>query len=65
MINELNELFEELKKNEFKTVSFESSESGHFCTGANLKERLKMNEDDIEEFVKRLRSTFQKIYSLD
>ena len=65
MIKELNEVIDEVKLSSYRSVSFESSESGHFCTGANLKERLAMKEDEIEDFVSHLRNTFERIHKLD
>ena len=66
MVDELNDVVASLKNNlKIKTVSFESAEKGHFCTGANLKERIGMKEKDIEKFVTNLRATFQRIYSMD
>lgn len=40
------------------------AEGGHFCAGADLKERQQIPPDQVEEVVDRIRSTFQRIYEL-
>lgn len=53
-------------KNDPKTKSLfiKSSTPKTFCTGANLKERLKMTPCEIKKFVTRLRNCFHSISKL-
>jgi methylglutaconyl-CoA hydratase len=44
--------------NNIRAVILMSKLPGFFCAGADLKERASMNEEEIEEFVHTLRSTF-------
>lgn len=37
---------------------------GVFCAGANLKERIKMNEQEVGNFVTKLRETFHGLSNL-
>ncbi|GAB1737225.1 hypothetical protein NU219Hw_g1156t1 [Hortaea werneckii] len=42
-----------------------ASESDHaFCAGADLKERLDMSQDEVNEFLQKLRSTFTRLSTL-
>ena len=59
MIKEINSVIDNLKTDkEIRMMTFESSESGHFCTGANLKEWIKMSEEETRNFVLNLRNVF-------
>jgi methylglutaconyl-CoA hydratase len=61
-------LLDNLKKNidfvnkdsNIRAVILMSKEAGYFCAGADLKEREKMNEQEVENLVHDLRWTFQK-----
>jgi methylglutaconyl-CoA hydratase len=51
---------------DINSIVFMSNSEGFFCTGADLKERLQMkNEQEIEEFVGNLRALFNRIYHLE
>jgi methylglutaconyl-CoA hydratase len=43
---------------EIRVVLLMSNQAGYFCTGADLKERATMSENEVELFVDELRTTF-------
>lgn len=47
--------------NRIRCVIVRSLIPGTFCAGADLKERLKMSEQEVEPTVARLRKTFQDL----
>ncbi|CAH0719699.1 unnamed protein product, partial [Brenthis ino] len=61
-MKEVNQLIREDTK--ISVVVLHSLVRGIFCAGANLKERLKMNDDEVANFVRGLRNTFIEIEDL-
>ncbi|XP_046979122.1 enoyl-CoA hydratase domain-containing protein 2, mitochondrial [Vanessa cardui] len=61
-MREVNQLIREDTK--ISVVILHSLVPGIFCAGANLKERLKMNDDEVATFVRGLRNTFIEIEDL-
>ncbi|CAK1546883.1 unnamed protein product [Leptosia nina] len=55
-MREVNSILKEDKK--ISVVILHSLVPGIFCAGANLKERFKMNDDEVASFVRGLRQTF-------
>lgn len=49
---------------DIRVVILMSNQPGYFCTGADLKERAIMSENEVELFVNELRTTFQKFSEL-
>ncbi|XP_074007624.1 enoyl-CoA hydratase domain-containing protein 2, mitochondrial isoform X2 [Numenius arquata] len=63
-VNELFSALEQLRFDEkVRVVVFKSEVQGVFCAGADLKERAKMDDAEVEHFVKRLRSLMDEIAS--
>lgn len=63
LVNRLSENIEKLKTvSDLRVLVLASKVKGVFCAGADLKERLKMNESDIDPFVAKLRSIAYEIY---
>ena len=46
-------------------VILRSGTPGMFCAGADLKERKTMNEDEVKTFVRKLRSTFTMLETME
>ncbi|XP_026486657.1 enoyl-CoA hydratase domain-containing protein 2, mitochondrial [Vanessa tameamea] len=61
-MREVNQLIREDTK--ISVVILHSLVPGIFCAGANLKERFKMNDDEVATFVRGLRNTFIEIEDL-
>ncbi|XP_045772193.1 enoyl-CoA hydratase domain-containing protein 2, mitochondrial isoform X2 [Maniola jurtina] len=61
-MKEVNQLIREDTK--ISVVVLHSLVKGIFCAGANLKERFKMNDDEVATFVRTLRNTFIEIEDL-
>ncbi|PZC72531.1 enoyl-CoA hydratase domain-containing protein 2, mitochondrial [Helicoverpa armigera] len=61
-MREVNQLIREDTK--VSVVILHSMVPGIFCAGANLKERFKMADDEVANFVKGLRGTFIEIEDL-
>ncbi|CAH2238610.1 jg1416 [Pararge aegeria aegeria] len=61
-MKEVNKLIREDTK--ISVVILHSLVKGIFCAGANLKERFKMNDDEVATFVRTLRNTFIEIEDL-
>ncbi|KAL2301924.1 hypothetical protein Nmel_011325 [Mimus melanotis] len=61
----VNELFSALDQLRFdeqvRVVVFKSQVKGVFCAGADLKERAKMDDAEVGEFVRRLRNLMDEI----
>lgn len=53
-----------VKDNTIRAAVLQSSEPGHFCSGADLKERLDMTADQIELIVFNLRRIFNDVMNL-
>ena len=65
MIDSLKSHITQVNSNHYiRAVILMSQEPGYFCSGADLKERQRMNEKQTEEFVKELRETFQLLSEL-
>ena len=67
MIAELNsalEIIENQIGEKMIRIVIIDAEGGHFCAGADLKERRQIPSDQVEEVVDRIRSTFRRIYQL-
>ena len=65
MLLEMNDLLDQMKADKTTSaVILASSKEGMFCSGADLKERLTYTNEQTEETVKGLRSTFHKFYTL-
>jgi methylglutaconyl-CoA hydratase len=47
-----------------RAVVLKSSQEGHFCAGADLKERLNKSSEDIELIVANLRRVFNDIRNI-
>jgi len=63
LINSLSDNVEKLKSvKDLKVLILASKVKGAFCAGADLKERLRMDEKDIDPFVVHLRSVAYQIY---
>ncbi|XP_069719264.1 enoyl-CoA hydratase domain-containing protein 2, mitochondrial isoform X2 [Phaenicophaeus curvirostris] len=63
-VNELFSALEQLRFDEkVRVVVFKSEVKGVFCAGADLKERAKMDDAEVEHFVKRLRNLMDEIAS--
>ncbi len=45
-----------------RSVILMSAQSGMFCAGADLKERLQYTDEQTEATVRNLRSTFHRVY---
>jgi len=62
MLAEFNEAVANVSSNkDARVVIISSSVPKVFCAGADLKERAKMSEDQIPEFVAKLRGSFQLV----
>ncbi|XP_028032317.1 enoyl-CoA hydratase domain-containing protein 2, mitochondrial [Bombyx mandarina] len=61
-MREVNQIIREDTK--LSVVIFHSMVPGIFCAGANLKERLKMSDEEVAKFVRGLRETFIEIEDL-
>ncbi|XP_069358904.1 methylglutaconyl-CoA hydratase, mitochondrial isoform X2 [Maniola hyperantus] len=61
-MKEVNQLIREDTK--ISVVVLHSLVQGIFCAGANLKERFKMNDDEVATFVRTLRNTLIEIEDL-
>ncbi|XP_045448396.1 enoyl-CoA hydratase domain-containing protein 2, mitochondrial [Melitaea cinxia] len=61
-MREVNQIIREDTK--ISVVILHSLVRGIFCAGANLKERFKMNDDEVATFVRGLRNTFIEIEDL-
>ena len=65
MLTEMNESIDALiEDTQVQTVILSSSNPNMFCAGADLKERIGLTNEQTEETVKGLRSTFQRIYEI-
>lgn len=63
LVNNLIENVQKLKTvNDLKVLIIASKVKGVFCAGADLKERLKMDENEIDPFVAKLRSIAYEIH---
>uniref|UniRef100_A0A8C3TNQ9 Enoyl-CoA hydratase domain containing 2 n=1 Tax=Catharus ustulatus TaxID=91951 RepID=A0A8C3TNQ9_CATUS len=64
----VNELFSALDQLRFdeqvRVVLFKSQVKGVFCAGADLKERAKMDDAEVGEFVRKLRNLMDEIAAL-
>ncbi|XP_071292844.1 enoyl-CoA hydratase domain-containing protein 2, mitochondrial isoform X2 [Agelaius tricolor] len=64
-VNELFSALEQLRFDEqVRVVVFKSQVKGVFCAGADLKERAKMDDAEVGEFVRRLRNLMDEIAAL-
>ncbi|XP_064575507.1 enoyl-CoA hydratase domain-containing protein 2, mitochondrial [Zonotrichia leucophrys gambelii] len=64
-VNELFSALEQLRFDEqVRVVLFKSQVKGVFCAGADLKERAKMDDAEVGEFVRRLRNLMDEIAAL-
>uniref|UniRef100_A0A8C3GXL4 Enoyl-CoA hydratase domain containing 2 n=1 Tax=Corvus moneduloides TaxID=1196302 RepID=A0A8C3GXL4_CORMO len=64
-VNELFSALEQLRfDEEVRVVVFKSEVKGVFCAGADLKERAKMDDAEVGEFVRRLRNLMDEIAAL-
>ncbi|KAG7303145.1 hypothetical protein JYU34_013177 [Plutella xylostella] len=61
-MREVNHLIREDTK--VSVVILHSTVPGIFCAGANLKERFKLNDEEVAKFVRRLRETFIEVEDL-
>ncbi|BET02232.1 Hypothetical protein NTJ_15051 [Nesidiocoris tenuis] len=58
----LEDVFDTAKKDEsLRTIILKSDVPKVFCAGADLKERMKMSENEVRTFVNRLRNLMMKI----
>lgn len=65
MLSELNEEITSLNTDlDVQAIILVSSNPGMFCSGADLKERLNLNNKETEATVKNLRDTFQRVFNL-
>lgn len=65
MISELKKAIDSITvDSSIRALILNSTVQGIFCAGADLKERLIMPDDQVEEFVSKLRSTFTDIENL-
>jgi len=67
MVSELYEATAEINdwiKNRQTRVVILRSEGKHFCAGADLKERLKLNDSDVSVAVKRIREAVDGIWAI-
>ncbi|OQV19881.1 Methylglutaconyl-CoA hydratase, mitochondrial [Hypsibius exemplaris] len=53
----------ETKATDVRVLILRSSSTGIFCAGADLKERMKLKEEEVGPFVSSLRDMVQKLYS--
>lgn len=59
----MNLAIDEINDNKtVRSVILTSSEAGMFCAGADLKERLSYTDEQTENTVRHLRSTFHRVY---
>ena len=59
----MNKAIDEVSSNSaVRSAVLMSAEAGMFCAGADLKERLSYTDQQTEETVRTLRSTFHRIY---
>ena len=49
------------KMHDLRAIILRSSQEGYFCAGADLKERLDMQSNDIENLVRNLRRIFNDV----
>ncbi|XP_003748244.1 methylglutaconyl-CoA hydratase, mitochondrial [Galendromus occidentalis] len=64
-VGQLEKCLQDLRtKKEVRVLIMRSTVPGVFCAGADLKERRKMNESDVEGFVERLRNAASAIEDL-
>lgn len=62
MLSQLDSAIQEINKQpHLRAVVLKSSTEGHFCAGADLKERLDKTEDQIEYIVNNLRRIFNDL----
>ena len=63
-LTQLTDCMKLLKREaDVKTLIIRSAISGTFCAGADLKERLSMNENEVRETLRRIRSVAEDIYN--
>lgn len=65
MLNEFNEVVEELREDTtVKVVIIKSTVAKVFCAGADLKERKSMKDEEVADFVSKLRDSFTAFSTL-
>ncbi|KAB0793827.1 hypothetical protein PPYR_13447 [Photinus pyralis] len=64
LVDNLNRVFDTVGKLDTKVLIIKSNVPKIFCTGADLKERLKMSERDVASFVNYIRSTLHRLHLL-
>ena len=65
MLNELKKAIDNVNNdNNIRVLILNSTVPGIFCAGADLKERAKMPTNQVEEFVTKLRNTFNDFANL-
>lgn len=65
LMKQLAEVIDKLKEDEStRVVIVHSLVPGAFCAGANLKERVGMDESDVGPFVSRARALIHRLYEL-
>jgi len=65
LLAELDSAVKEINQNhKLRAVVLKSSEPGHFCAGADLKERLNKSSEDIELIVANLRRVFNDLRNI-
>lgn len=62
LLSQLDNAIQEInKQSHLRAVVLRSSVEGHFCAGADLKERLDKTDDEIEYIVNNLRRIFNDL----
>ena len=65
MIQEMNDALDFIQDDQdMRAVILKSSTPGMFCSGADLKERLKVSNEETEQIVMGLRKTFHRFYTI-
>jgi methylglutaconyl-CoA hydratase len=64
LVAEVEKSIEYLNQQNPRCLIVASAVEGFFSTGADLKERLELSEDETGAFVKSLRGIFNKLYNL-
>ena len=64
LLNELNLFCDDIKKDEKTRVIIFTGTGNVFSAGADLKEREKMSEKEVEDYIVNIRTTFERISEL-
>ncbi|MCF7803506.1 MAG: enoyl-CoA hydratase/isomerase family protein [Candidatus Marinimicrobia bacterium] len=64
LVNELYQAANKISSDENARVVLLTGNGKQFCAGADLKERKTMSEDEVREYIKKIRTCFYEWYSI-